>query len=314
MTRVLVWSDDPVLFVDLASFANRLAGTSAGLALGLRATALAPATRSAALDTIYEIDQPDPRDADAWVDALCRLVPGEADLLLVGATKLGLEVAPRVAERVSAGYAPWATSISIGDNEAVVAECASLGGAAVTTLTFKPGGVVATMSSAASPLVSASDAVIRQLEAGPATARLRRTGSEPRRRGGGLEQARAVVDIGQGVRERGDIGLLEQLAAAVDGQVACSRPLAADRDWFTDWVGLSGAKVHPTVCFAVGVSGAIQHVVGIRGSRTIVAVNSDEAAPILNECDYAVVADLYEFVPALTARLRERGVHLVPSA
>jgi electron transfer flavoprotein alpha subunit len=317
MTRVLAWSDNPDLFADLASVARRLADGLAGTALGLGVPELVGEGRSTALDVMYRIEPADPRDADAWVDTLCGLVPDEADLLLVGATKLGLEVAPRVAERASGGYAPWATSITVGGDGVVEAVCASLGGAAVTTLTFRPGLVVATMSATAqtAPTVAATVAAhpaIRVLDpgSGPGSGpgRLRRSEPELRRRGSGLEQAQAIVDIGQGVRERADIGIIELLATAIDGQVACSRPLAADRDWFADWVGLSGAKVRPILCIAVGVSGAIQHVVGIRGARTIVAVNNDDAAPILDECDYAVVADLYEFVPVLTARLLERRV------
>ena len=70
------------------------------------------------------------------------------------------------------------------------------------------------------------------------------------------------------------------LADLLDGQLACSRPIASDRDWFPEWLGLSGAKIKPELCLTVGVSGAIQHIVGIRDSRLIAAVNIDEGAAI----------------------------------
>jgi len=97
----------------------------------------------------------------------------------------------------------------------------------------------------------------------------------------------------------------------LDGQLACSRPIASDRDWFPEWLGLSGAKIKPELCLTVGVSGAIQHIVGIRDSHLIAAVNTDEGAAIFSQADYGVVADLYEFIPALMERIKARSIHPV---
>jgi electron transfer flavoprotein alpha subunit len=122
-----------------------------------------------------------------------------------------------------------------------------------------------------------------------------------------LEEAKTVVDVGQGVKAKEDLALIETMAALLDGQLACSRPVASDRDWFPEWLGLSGKKVAPELCLTVGVSGAIQHIVGIRDAHRIVAVNNDEGAGIFSQADYGIVADLYEFLPALQARLKARG-------
>jgi electron transfer flavoprotein alpha subunit len=102
--------------------------------------------------------------------------------------------------------------------------------------------------------------------------------------------------------------MVQALADLLDGHMACSRPIASDRDWFPEWLGLSGAKIKPELCLTVGVSGAIQHIVGIRDSRLIAAVNTDEGAAIFSQADYGVVADLYEFLPALIERIKSRRV------
>ena len=83
--------------------------------------------------------------------------------------------------------------------------------------------------------------------------------------------------------------------------------MSSDRDWFPEWLGLSGAKVKPELCLTIGVSGAVQHVVGIRDSRVIAAVNNDENAAIFAQADIGVVADLNEFLPVLMERLKSKG-------
>ena len=89
--------------------------------------------------------------------------------------------------------------------------------------------------------------------------------------------------------------------------MGCSRSIAADLKWLTEehWVGLSGHKVKPRLYVAIGISGQVQHIAGIRDAKTIIAINSDPNAPIFKMCDYGFVGDLYEIVPKLTERLKE---------
>lgn len=121
-----------------------------------------------------------------------------------------------------------------------------------------------------------------------------------------LENAEVVVSAGRGVKRKEDLKLAEDLAAAMGGQVGCTRPIAADLKWLSDahWIGLSGHEVKPKAYIGLGVSGQIQHVAGMRGSKLIVAINKDEEAPLVKISDYAVVDDLYKVVPALIKEVK----------
>ncbi len=120
-----------------------------------------------------------------------------------------------------------------------------------------------------------------------------------------LSGARRVIGVGRGVRAQEDLALVDGLAAAMGAAVACSRPVAEGSGFLPKdrYIGVSGRTLAPEVYLALGISGQVQHTVGIRGAGTIVAVNTDADAPFMKQCDYAVVGDLYAFVPALTAAL-----------
>ena len=120
-----------------------------------------------------------------------------------------------------------------------------------------------------------------------------------------IEDAEILVAGGCGLHSAEDLGLLEELAAALGGAVAVSMPLV-DRRWYhhSALVGQTGKTVAPRAYLACGISGAVQHRVGMQGSEVVVAINTDAAAPIFDHCDLGVVGDLYEIVPALTALLR----------
>lgn len=121
-----------------------------------------------------------------------------------------------------------------------------------------------------------------------------------------LGAAARVVTVGRGLRAAGDLALIRELAAALRAEVACTRPLAEGLDWLPRdrYLGVSGQHIAPAVYLGLGVSGQVQHMVGIRRSGTVVAVNTDRSAPIFAECDYGIVGDLYEVVPALIAALK----------
>ena len=122
-----------------------------------------------------------------------------------------------------------------------------------------------------------------------------------------LTQAPLIVAIGRGIKAPENIAQAEALAKAIGGELAASRPIC-DEGWLPmeRQIGSSGQTVAPKLYLALGISGAIQHVVGMKGSRTVVAVNKDQNAPIFEVADYGIVGDLFEIVPALTEEL-EKG-------
>jgi electron transfer flavoprotein alpha subunit len=121
-----------------------------------------------------------------------------------------------------------------------------------------------------------------------------------------LTAAEIIVSVGRGIKEKENIPVVEELAKALGAELAASRPIC-DNGWLPmeRQVGSSGQTVAPKVYVAVGISGAIQHLVGMKGSKTIVAINKDSNAPIFEIADYGIVGDLFEVVPALTEAVKK---------
>ena len=121
-----------------------------------------------------------------------------------------------------------------------------------------------------------------------------------------LTQAEIIVSVGRGIKEQKNIDLAQQLAAALGGEIAASRPIC-DSGWLPmdRQVGSSGQTVAPKLYLALGISGAIQHVVGMKGSRSIIAINKDAEAPIFEIADIAVVGNLFDIVPPLIEEVKK---------
>jgi electron transfer flavoprotein alpha subunit len=146
----------------------------------------------------------------------------------------------------------------------------------------------------------------------PASATSRQVAEPPFResaRAVDLTAADIIVSVGRGIKEKENIPVVEALARALGAELAASRPIC-DAGWLPmeRQVGSSGQTVAPKVYIAVGISGAIQHLVGMKGAKTVVAINKDPDAPIFEVADYGIVGDLFEVVPALVAEIeKSRG-------
>jgi electron transfer flavoprotein alpha subunit len=152
-----------------------------------------------------------------------------------------------------------------------------------------------------------SPAAITALEVNMADVKIR-TQAEPKfqeaKQAVDLSQAPLIVAVGRGIKNQENIEIIKKLAEALGAEIAASRPIC-DNEWLPmdRQIGSSGQTVAPKLYLAVGISGAIQHVVGMKNSQTIVAINKDAEAPIFDIADYGVVGDLFEIVPALTAEI-----------
>jgi len=247
--------------------------------------------------------------AEPYVGALTTLAKKYIpDIILIGSTKRGKEVAARLAARLETGCVPDCTHLSIDKSGSLQMGRVVYGGNAAATQVCRVKPQIATV-----PLrvfekpqreeregeVIKVDAELEQ----PKTEVLEVKGIEaPAVK---IEEAKTVVAGGRGVEKKEDFRILDELAEVLGGQVAYTRPLCEDRKWFTDWVGLSGHKIKPALYIGCGISGVIQHVAGIRDSQVIVAINKDPEAPIFEIADYLVEGDLYEIVPALSATLKK---------
>jgi len=122
-----------------------------------------------------------------------------------------------------------------------------------------------------------------------------------------LEDAKVIVSVGRGIGSKENIAKIEPLAKALNGEIAGSRPVCMDYGWLSEdrQVGLSGKKVSPKVYIALGISGQIQHIAGMRNSKTVIAINKDKNAPIFQECDYGIVGDIFTVVPKILEQLKQ---------
>jgi electron transfer flavoprotein alpha subunit len=154
-----------------------------------------------------------------------------------------------------------------------------------------------------------TEAAVEQFTVNLDTAQIRSQPEPPFRetqRSVDLGAADVIVSVGRGIKEKDNLPVVEALAEALGAELAASRPIC-DNGWLPmeRQVGSSGQTVAPKVYFAVGISGAIQHLVGMKGSKTVVAINKDENAPIFETADYGIVGDLFEVVPALVEEIKK---------
>jgi len=123
-----------------------------------------------------------------------------------------------------------------------------------------------------------------------------------------LAAAKKVVCPGRGVQKQEDLQMMFELAQLLGAEVGATRPLCEGLDWLPRerYIGVSGAFIKPDLYLGIGVSGQVQHTVGITESRVVAAINKDEEAPIFQQADYGIVGDLYQIVPALIRALQAR--------
>lgn len=236
----------------------------------------------------------------------------EPALVLLPATTLGRDIAPIVATRLGAPHLVECMSLTVED-QTITATRPVYQGKLLTMVTAPRDTVVfATVRAGAFKAPTPDEAKQATIERMTVTLdaadqRAAVTGLAPKGRGGtALESAPIVVVGGRGIGGPQGFALLEELAAALGGAVGCTRAVS-DLGWrpHDEQIGQTGKQVSPKLYLGVGVSGAVQHTVGMRGAEVVVAINRDPNAPLVQMADFAIVADYNEIVPRLTKRLQE---------
>ena len=297
------------LATEARALADALGGKAHAVVLGSGAASLAEQLKRYPLDTIHVSE-----DADVdkflidpvidYVEALARNVG--PSVILVPNTMYGRDVAGRLSARLGAGLTSDVTEIKVQDGKV---DCVSpkLGGAAITTCAFKncDYAIVTVRPNAFAVQASDGSAEVKQLEKPQAGKSYQMVIEQDVEEGTGelgLEEAPVVIAGGRGLGGPEPFQtLLKPLADALGGAVGASRA-AADAGWvpYSLQIGQTGKTVSPPLYIAVGISGAIQHKVGMRTAGTIVAINKDGGVPIGEFADLLVVGDLFAIVPELT--------------
>jgi len=244
--------------------------------------------------------------AQALVELVERLSPSA---VVAAGTERGNEVLAHAAAKLDVPFAANCTTASPGEALLVtrvrwggsLLEEARLNGP-VKLLTVQPHAVDAEAEADGDPAVerftptlSEADLAVRVVERVAAAAG-----------GVSLADAKVVVSCGRGAGSPEGFGIIEELAGLLGGAVGCSRAVTM-AGWrpHTDQVGQTGTRIAPDIYIACGISGATQHMAGCKGAKAILAVNTDPEAPILASADYAVIGDLHEVVPAISAEIRK---------
>jgi electron transfer flavoprotein alpha subunit len=258
-------------------------------------------------DDAFSSPLPQPR-----VDALASVVEKESpDAVLFGASVLSADIAAGLAARLEAGLNWDLTDLSVANGE-LVGKRPALGDTVLIDVGWTSSPRLALVRSGAlDPVESSGSAEVEELDVelsdfSTLATLVEQTQEESS--GPSIEDADIIVAGGRGLGSPEGFTLLEELAAALGGAVAATRAVV-DAGWYpySTQVGQTGKSVSPKLYIACGISGAIQHKVGMQGSGTIVAINKDPNAPIFDFCDIGIVGDLHQVVPKLTELVRSRG-------
>lgn len=253
-------------------------------------------------DVAYDIELPDGEPAEnAIAGVIAAYNASQPDVVIV-------EPTPR--NKILAGL------LAASLDTAVVSDVTDINGDEVINMYF--GGLAATKQSSNGPKIytvaatafgdgeaTGTDTVETIAYEAPDNPLVLRETKEVPREGADLTKVDVVVSAGRGFQSEEDLQLARDLAEKVCGEVGCSRPIAENVGWLPRnlYVGVSGQQIAPKAYIAVGISGQMQHMVGVTGADTIIAINKDANAPIFKQADYGIVGDLYKVVPALIEAL-----------
>lgn len=259
-------------------------------------------------DKVYSVS-PLPSSAYQCSGVLHQIVDREGfDVVLTGSTRKGKEVSSRLAQRMGCGCITDAIDVRTDGKQLCAERYALAGNTIATELVISDRCVISVLPHSFQKARSAREGTIVDFPADLAEEKIKVVErSEKVSEDVIIEDAEVIVGVGKGFVKREDLDMAFELARALGGEVGCTRPLAVDFNWLSEdrGIGLSSKKVSPKLYVAIGISGQIQHTVGLMRSKTIMAINRDGEAPIFGISDYGIVGDLYKVVPSLTESVRK---------
>ncbi|UCC16430.1 MAG: electron transfer flavoprotein subunit alpha/FixB family protein [Dehalococcoidales bacterium] len=263
-------------------------------------------------DRVFVSDHPSLRDYDLmnYRHALVELVREQIpEILLFGATNLGRSLAPRVAVALNTGLTADCIGLDIDEDGSLIQIRPAFTGNILAWIKTSTRPQMATvrykvMQTGTRDITRKGKVIQREFQPVPSFVTII---NREKLDGIDISGAEIIISGGRGLKKPDDFGLLNDLAELLGGVVGSSRPLV-DEGWIgrEHQVGFSGNTVKPKFYIACGISGSAQHMAGMRGSDSIVAINTDPSAPIFRIADYGIIGDLYEVVPMMIKQIRGR--------
>ncbi len=250
------------------------------------------------------------RGKDFFVDNISEIVKehfksGGYDLIIIGSSVLGRELASVLSEDL--GLEAKTEIMSLEEkNGSYITERFFYGGKSIIKEESKS-RIFTVLPGLVDPIPVGSKSGVNEINL-QKESKIRLVESIEKPKGNvNLEKAEIIVSVGRGLGKKDGLSLIQQLTDIVHGEIGGSRPVCLDYHWLSEerQVGLSGKRVKPKIYIALGISGQVQHIAGMRGSKIVIAVNRDKNAPIFNECDYGIVGDLYTVVPKIIEAMKK---------
>lgn len=314
MPMVLVYSDNKNIGFELLHKATELSKEPIAVIIGEDSDDVANEYIAYGADKVITVETSiESYKAEEYAEILKKIIEEtKTDVVLIGSSKNGKELASRLAGKLNAGCVIDATKVYLTDDN-ITTERVVYSGNAISIDQFisKP-AIITIPSKVFDPLEkdkSRKGEIIKKTIT-PDTSTSTITNIAEMKSGGvNVEDAEIIVSCGRGFKNKDDIKFASELATVLKGKtIGCSRPIAADLKWLPEdhWIGLSGHKVKPKLYIAAGISGQIQHIAGMRDSGVVVAINKDPDSLIFNSADYGIVGDLYNVLPKLTNAIKEK--------
>jgi electron transfer flavoprotein alpha subunit len=297
----IIVGDQPAVG-NLITVARSLGGPVGAVVAGSRS--VAETVAASGVDKVVWCSAPGDVPVEASAPAVAEAVAADPPRVVLGGRNPGERVLlGAAAARLGAAVLTGARSVSLDGSDLIVVN-AVFGDIADETVAVS-GAVALLLDGGPVPSAAGGSAPIEEVSATPLPLKVIETRMHDFDEVD-LNSARRVIGVGRGLKAQEDLAMVEELAYVLEAEIACSRPVAEGLNWMGKdrYIGSSGAHIAPQLYLAVGISGQLQHMVGVTGAETIVAINSDPNAAVFTQTDYGLVGDLYQLLPAINATLK----------